>query len=263
MTKHGDIGHDVREILIPDPGKVFGEADKSQAEARVVALLSKDDDTLNLFNTTDIHKLTASWCFGVPIESVTKEQRFVGKTVRHAGNYGMGKRRLMQTVMSDARRFHINIYISEWKAGKILDMFHEKAPKIRRIFHKEVEEYLINHRYLLNPYGRYRMFYDRFGDDLLKEGFAQIPQSTVSDSMKLDLLEIKRRLPWLEILMENHDGFLWQCEEKVFREVAEIVKEVMTRPIDFSRCSLPLGELIIPCEISIGENYKELEKVNI
>lgn len=264
MTKHGDIGAEIRSMFIPDPGKVFGEADKSQAEARVVALLSRDPETLNLFNTIDIHRLTASWAFGVEYDKVSKEQRFVGKTLRHAGNYGMGKRRLMTEIMSSAKRFHINIFVSEWKAGKILDIFHDRAPKIRGVFHREVEEFVREHNYLVNPYGRYRMFYDKMGKDLLQESYAQIPQSTVSDSLKKDMLEVKRRLPWLEILLESHDAFLWQCEPgNQFSEVAGVVKEVMERPIDFSRCSLPRGELIIPCDIQIGDNYKDMEKVKV
>ena len=43
-------------------------------------------------------------------------------------------------------------------------------------------------------------------------------------------------------------------------EAAKIMTEEMERPIDFSKCSLPRGILIIPCEIEYGYNYKELSK---
>ena len=42
ITKHGDIGNDVRSMYIPDEGEIFVGADSSQAEARVVALLADD-----------------------------------------------------------------------------------------------------------------------------------------------------------------------------------------------------------------------------
>lgn len=264
MTKHGDIGNEIREMLIPDPGFLFVEPDLSQAEARIVALLSDDEETLKLFGSSDIHKLTASWCFGTKPESITEDQRFVGKKVRHAGNYDMKKRRMAIEVNNDARRFHIKMgVLSEWKAGKILDIFHQKSPKIKGVFHKEVVEILARQRYLLNPFGRYRMFYERWGDELFREAYAFIPQSTVADHLKKAMLRIKERIPSLMILLEAHDAFLTQVREDELDNVVKIIKEEMEAPIDFSRCSIKRRELIIPADISIGEkNYREMTKMS-
>lgn len=262
MTKHGDIGNEIREMLIPDPGYVFVECDLSQAEARIVALLSDDSDTLNLFNTTDIHKLTASWCFGNKVDQVTDDQRFVGKKVRHAGNYDMRKRRMAIEVNNDARRFHINMNVlSEWKAGKILDIFHQKSPKIKGVFHRDVVEMLAKQRYLLNPYGRYRMFYERWGDEVFREAYAFIPQSTVADHLKKAMLRIKERLPRLMILLEAHDAFLCQVREDEVENTSKLIREEMEKEIDFSRCSLSRGKLIIPSDIQVGKDYRSMKKV--
>jgi len=264
MTKHGDIGADLRSMFIPDDGMIFIEADLSQAEARVVALLSRDEETLKLFDTTDIHILTASWCFSTKPELITRKdpRRFVGKTVRHAGNYDMGKRRLMQTVMSDARRFHIDVQISEWKAGEILTIFHAKSPKIRGVFHAEIRAALAdNNRVLITPFGRYRQFFGRWDDDLFKEAYAQIPQSTVADHLKRVMLRVKARLPWLQIIVESHDAFTAQIPVNKVEEVRKVIKEEMEVPIDFSSCTLSRGNLTIPCEIFTGMNYKDLEKI--
>jgi len=71
ITKHGDIGQDIRSQFIPDEpddeapeGYIFLQADSSQAEARVVALLANDENMLRLYDEHDIHALTASWFFG-------------------------------------------------------------------------------------------------------------------------------------------------------------------------------------------------------
>lgn len=261
FTKHGDIGSDIRRMYVADEGCYFFECDLSQAEARVVALLSNDDKTLELFDTTDIHTLTASWLFGVKIENVTKEMRFIGKTVRHAGNYGMGKRRLMLEVNSGARRAGIEINLSESKAGKILDVFHARAPKIRGTFHVEIQRELRNtNRVLRNPFGRRRQFFDRWGDDLFKEAYAFIPQSTVGDHLKMAGLRIKNRKRSIMFVLESHDSFLAIVKEAEIEETARIFKEEFEKEIDFSGCSIKRGKLVIPCEMKIGKNYKDLEK---
>ena len=55
ITKHGDIGADIRRILIPDDGHVFIQVDSSQAEARIVTHLADDKDRLELYNTYSRH----------------------------------------------------------------------------------------------------------------------------------------------------------------------------------------------------------------
>lgn len=265
LTKHGDIGSEIRSMFIPDEGHVFLEADQSQAEARVVALLADDDETLELFNTTDIHKLTASRIFGCDVSAITKELRFVGKTVRHAGNYGMGKRRLMQIVNTDAKRFNIDISISEWKAGKILDAFHEFAPRIRGVFHQEIEKALRdNNRVLINPFGRRRQFLGRWDDELLREAFSTIPQGTVGDQTKRAGVALRKRYPNVRLVVEAHDALVALPPEKLIHEYAIAMKEEFERPIDFSLCSIPRGKLIIPAEVQIArKNYKAFEKYEV
>lgn len=269
LTKHGDIGPEIRSIFDSDVGWSFVETDLSQAEARIVALLANDEKTLDLFRRkADIHSLTASWIFGVSTGQVTKELRFIGKTTRHAGNYGMAKRRLMQLVNTDAKKFGISIAISEWRAGKILDKFHDFAPNIRAVFHAEVEKALRdNHRVLVNPYGRYRQFFSEWGYDLFKEAYAQIPQSTVPDHLRKAGMRAEARFAEEGIFprfvgtstfaIEAHDAFIALVEDSKIPRYVEIIHEELERPIDFSRCSIPRGELVIPAETKVGKNYRE------
>jgi uracil-DNA glycosylase family 4 len=270
MTKHGEIGAELRSYFTADPGYDFVEVDLSQAEARIVAHLGRDEKTLKLFaDKVDIHKLTASWIFGTPPEKVTTELRFIGKTTRHAGNYDMGKRRLMQIVNTDAKKFKIGISISEWRGGQILDKFHSFCPSIRKVFHTEIREALDqNDRVLVTPFGRYRKFFDRWGEDLFREAYAHIPQATVPDHLRraglraLDRYREDKITPYFiggktPFVIEAHDAFLALVPHEYVGRYIEILNEELERPIDFTNCTLSRGPLVIPAEAKVGRNYKE------
>jgi DNA polymerase-1 len=258
IPKHGPFSKYIRSIFIPPPGYVFLEVDLSQAEARIVALLADDEYTLKLFNSSDIHSTTASWIFNVPPEQITKDQRFIGKMVRHAGNYGMGKKRLMLNVNADAKKFGIPVQLSEARAKEIIDIFHLRTPKIRHIFHTQVREQVHKDRTLFNPFGRMRQFFGYLKDEEL---FAQIPQSTVSDHLRTAGLRIKDRDPGIRICAEIHDAFLLKVKEEEIEKTSKLLKEELEQEIDFSKCSLPRGKLKIPVEIQVGTRLSELKKL--
>ena len=65
ISKHGRLAKDIRSMFIPDKGKVLLQADSSQAEARVVAVLSRDYELLRAFDRLDIHRRTAGLIFGL------------------------------------------------------------------------------------------------------------------------------------------------------------------------------------------------------
>lgn len=269
LSKHSEIGGDLCEIIEADEpddrspdGYLLLNADLSQAEARVVANLANDYETLELFNKTDIHRKTASWLFKCDMRDVTDELRFVGKTVRHAGNYGMGKKRLMQIIAAGARRFKINILVSEFQAGKILETFHQYTPKIKGVYHVEIERILQeNNRIIVCPSGFRRQFFGRPDYDMVKEALALIPQNTVRWQVVRAMLEIDEKYPWIELQMETHDAFLAQIPKGREEEAYWIIKKLMERPISFQRGSLPRPDLIIPCDIAMGETYKGMKKV--
>lgn len=262
IPSHSEFGADLRRMFIAPKGYVFLDCDLSQAEARIVALLANDQETLTLFDTTDIHKLTATWLFpGYTLEQITKEIRFVGKTARHAGNYGMGKRRLMIELQTNAKKLGISLPgLSEKMAGEILDRFHSATPKIRGVFHKEVVLALErDQRYLFNAFGRPRLFLDYWGDKLFQSAYAQIPQSTVKDKI-IDVLKKCRETTELHrCCIEAHDGLTFKVKENELESGARLLKSFMESPISFSKCSIPRGDLIIPCEMKVGSSLGELK----
>jgi DNA polymerase I-like protein with 3'-5' exonuclease and polymerase domains len=254
---------------------VFLNCDFSQAEGRVVALLSDDEETLKMYDEHDIHALTASWFIGGTEEKYSKKilgyecpERFLGKTTRHAGNLGAGKRRLSIEVNNQARKYGIPVMISESRAEHALKIFHMKSPKIQGVFHAGIIECLKNKRQLIAPipygiqskYGGKRTFYERWGDELFRMAFSYIPQRAVSDNTKAAALRIRHRLPKIKIVMEAHDALLFSIPIPLVDEYANIIKREMERPIIFENCSLTRHDLIIPCDVEIGENYADFVK---
>ena len=168
------------------------------------------------------------------------------------GHYDMGKR--------EASR---QTGFSEWKTGKILTKFHDTNSNIREVFHREIQEALRdNNRLLTSPHERSRQFLNRWGDELFKEAYAFIPQATVSDHLKFSAQIIERRAPWVQILSESHDSFLAQVPISQVDNAVRLFKEELDKPIDFSKCSLSRGELIIPSEVSLGvKDWEHMEKI--
>lgn len=290
MTKHGDIGADIRSMYVPDDShievvnclpvvvkeeEVFVQADKSQAEARVVWLLADDEEALRLVDEIDYHALTASWFFGGTEADYSKKIlgyespiRFAGKTLRHAGHLGAGKRRAAISVNTDARKYKIPIQITEAIAETALKIFHSKQPKIQRVFQNGIVEVLRKTRQLVAglpygvdaPMGGKRTFFERWGEEMNRQAFSYIPQRTISDSTKADGLRIKARIPGIKIVMEAHDALLFSVPISKLGEYTAIIKQEFERPISFERCSLKRRDLIIPCDIETGKNYQDLKK---
>lgn len=295
MTKHGDIGADIRGMYVPDDRHIelfvrnnevreweileeeeFIQADSSQAEARVVALLADDEYTLRLYDEHDIHALTASWFFGGNESDYSKKVlgfehpiRFAGKTLRHAGHLGAGKRRAAIEVNTQARKYKISIAITEQIAERALQIFHAKSPRIQQVFQAGIVECLQKDRKLYAPrpwgnllidYWGCRTFYERWGEELNRQAFAYIPQRAVSDNTKMAAIRIRKRIPEIKIVMEAHDALLFSIPLSKKALYIPIIKEEMERPIDFTYCSLKRHPLVIPCEIEVGKNYAAMSK---
>jgi DNA polymerase len=290
ITKHGDIGADIRGMYVPDISHIevidnevkvieeeeeFVQADSSQAEARVVALLADDEDTLRMYDEHDIHALTASWFFGGNESDYSKKVlgyehpiRFAGKTLRHAGHLGAGKRRASIELNTQARKYKIPLQITEAIAEKALKIFHMKSPKIQAVFQFEVIEALKRNRILIAPLpygidaerGGKRTFYERFGEDLFRQGFSYIPQRAISDNTKAAAIRIRAKIPLIKIVMESHDALLFSIPISKKDVWIPIIKEEMERPINFSQCTIRRHKLSIPCEIEIGSNYRDFKK---
>ncbi len=275
ITKHGDIGQDIRKMLVPDKGHVFIQADLSQAEARVVTLLADDNERLKLYDTHDIHALSAARFFGGVEYDYSKAkwgfecpERFAGKTLTHAFHLDASPRRASIELNTQARKAKIDFTISEGEVKKKQKIFHDSFPRLKGVFHNGIISALEKDRRLIAPVpfgiradkGGTRIFFDRWGSELNRQAFSYIPQRTVSEHTKAAGLRIRRDHRWIKIVNEAHDALLFMVPESRAQECAEIARFEMTRPIDFSGCTLSRGMLVIPSDIEYGYNYMELSK---
>jgi uracil-DNA glycosylase family 4 len=274
LTKHGDIGQDIRSIFIADPGFVFVNIDLSQAEARVVALLSEDYELLEAFNHIDLHrrmaacalitgKLNLSYEFDPIADILGKDssERFLGKKAKHATNYDMKWKRFISEVHADAKRFHIELTISPFKAKQIIERIHAATPKTKQVFHAQIQERMNSQRALVSASGRLRRFFGRMSDQLYQESYAFIPQDTVKYRLTrsgLDIMDLKYPI---RCVGEAHDALTFLMPINEYKDICKEIKPLMEAPIDFSGCSLPRKSITIPVDFEVGENYKELEKL--
>ena len=98
------------------------------------------------------------------------------------------------------------------------------------------------------------------GDDLFREALAYLPQRAVTDNTKAAGIRIKIKFPESKVILEAHDALLFSVRKEYLDDFISVAQQEMERPINFSACSLPRRFLKIPCDVEVGENYKDLFK---
>ena len=128
LPSRGPNAKALKSAIIAPEGHTIIEADSAQIEARVLAWLAEQDDLVSAFtNKEDVYKKMASTIYGVAVEDVTKDQRFVGKTTILGAGYGMGALKFQAQLKSfgfdmelDEARRVINIYRdANWKISQL------------------------------------------------------------------------------------------------------------------------------------------------
>jgi DNA polymerase I-like protein with 3'-5' exonuclease and polymerase domains len=118
LPSRGPNAKSLKKAILAPEGHTIIEADSAQIEARVLAWLAGQEDLVSAFtNREDVYKKMASTIYGVPVDEVTKDQRFVGKTTILGAGYGMGAVKFqaqlqgfgVEMPLDEARRV-INIY---------------------------------------------------------------------------------------------------------------------------------------------------------
>jgi DNA polymerase len=115
----------LKKAVIAPKGHVFIDCDSSQIEARTLAWLAGQDDLVAAFDAgEDVYKIMASAIYGVPIEEVTDDQRFVGKTTILGCGYGMGAVKFQAQLLT----FNVKMDLDECK--RIISVYRETYPAI-------------------------------------------------------------------------------------------------------------------------------------
>ena len=135
-------GGELRRSILAPKGHVVVVSDSAQIEARVLAWLAQQMDIVNAFATKqDVYKMMASVIYNVPVEDVTKDQRFIGKICVLGLGYGMGPQKLQQTLKQGTMGPPVNI--SEDECRRIVGIYRQKNWKIKA-FWKKMDQMITN-----------------------------------------------------------------------------------------------------------------------
>jgi DNA polymerase len=117
-----------RAVCAPD-GYVFVDCDLSQIEARILAWLAGQDDLVSAFERKDdVYKIMASAIYGKPVDEITKDERFVGKTTILGCGYGMGADKFHAQLKS------FSVELDTKECDRIIQVYRNTYPKITELW---------------------------------------------------------------------------------------------------------------------------------
>lgn len=214
-----------RSCFVAEDGNTLVISDYSQIELRILAEVSEDPEFVRAFNEgEDLHKLTASTMYSIPMESVTKDQRSDAKRINFGLMYGRGAKSLSAQLGTD-----------EARGRKLIAEYFANYPKVQQLLH-ETADRATKERTLRTLAGRVRKFRDP--DDmgrqdrgaLRREAMNYPIQGASADIAKLALIYINKALRGTDARLINsiHDEFVIECPEEIAADVSGKVKQAMT-----------------------------------
>ena len=242
------LGGEIRKMFTAGDGNVLVDADYSQIELRLLAHISNDETMRDAFlSGEDIHAVTASQVFGVPLDEVTPLQRSRAKAVNFGIVYGISAFSLAQ-----------DIKVSVAEAKRYMDSYLEKYHGVRDHMESVVKE-AKDKGYVETLYGRKRYLPELKSSNYNTRSFGErvalnMPiQGTAADIMKIAMINAHKRLkiecPRAKLLLQVHDELLVECPEEDANAAATILKEEMENAASLT---VPLT-----AETGIGKNWYE------
>ncbi|WRC43016.1 DNA polymerase I [Helicobacter pylori] len=195
--------------------------DYSQIELRLLAHFSQDKDLMDAFlKGRDIHLETSKALFG---EGLAKEKRSIAKSINFGLVYGMGSKKLSET---------LNIPLNEAKS--YIEAYFKRFPSIKDYLNRMKEEILKTSK-AFTLLGRYRVFdftgaNDHIKGNYLREGVNAIFQGSASDLLKLGMLKVSERFknnPSVRLLLQVHDELIFEIEEKNALELQQEIQRIL------------------------------------
>jgi uracil-DNA glycosylase family 4 len=261
--------HEVREFMLPDDGNIMFSIDLSQAELRIVANIAPESKMIEALEHGDIHALTAETIMNLyyrgkvpegvtvltesPLGNGTYNWRFWGKKANLGLNYGQGY-----------KKFALQNQLQERDAKMIVDGYFRMYPGIRTYQKWVIQELYTKSRRLTNPFGRSRIFLDRWGQQLFNAAFDFIPQSTVGDiinSRGINYIYFSSNFAPVILVNQVHDSIEFEVPVSTsFRRIAEMllsIKASLETPITWRG-----REFSVPAELKAGGNLKDADDDN-
>ena len=246
-----ELGAELRRMFVAPEGKVLVDADYSQIELRLLAHIAGDEHMIAAFRSgEDIHTVTASQVFGVPVEFVTPQMRSHAKAVNFGIVYGISAFSLSE-----------DIHVSQKEAQGYIDSYLEKYSGVRR-YMEEIKEKARQEGFVTTLWGRRRYLPELKSKNFNIRSFGErlalnTPiQGTAADIIKAAMVAVFRRLKkeglQARLLLQVHDELIIEAPEEEAAQVSALLKEEMEG-------AFPLSVRLV-ADVSQGENWYEAKK---
>lgn len=241
-------GKRIREAFITKPDWRLISADYSQVELRLLAHFAEAKSLIKGFKEgIDIHAATASELFAIPQEELTPDQRRSAKAINFGLMYGMGPKRLSES-----------IGVSFKEAKSMISTYFEKYGEVRAYFsqavseaelHEETRTLMGRRRPLreINAKGRFKAQAERLAVNTPIQG-------TAADILKVAMVSLHQALRehrlQARLLLTVHDELVLEAPQEEVDTVVSLMRECMEGAV---KLSVPLV-----VEVGVGSNWAEI-----
>ena len=227
-----ELGAQIRKMFVASPGKVLVDADYSQIELRLLAHIANDETMIAAFRSgEDIHAVTASQVFGVPLAEVTPLQRSHAKAVNFGIVYGISAFSLAQD---------IGVFQNEAKA--YMDSYFAKYHGVHEYMTRVVEQAKAD-GYVTTLFGRRRDLPELKSSNFNLRSFGErvalnMPiQGTAADIIKAAMVRVDARMRaehlQARLLLQVHDELIVECPAEEAETVKAILVDEMEHVVDY------------------------------
>ena len=247
-----DEGRMIRRAFIAEPGSSIISADYSQIELRIIAHISDDNNLKDAFkNDIDIHSLTASEVFGIPLKDMNQDIRRKAKAINFGIIYGISAFGLSN-----------QLDISRSEASDYIRSYFEKFPSIRD-YMETTKEFARDNGFVKTLFGR-KCFIDESinrgpgGKAFMERAAINAPiQGTAADIIKRAMIKIPKYFEkenlGAKMIMQVHDELIFETKDKEIEKTMSIVTREM------SEAHKPVINLSVnlKVEAASGKNWEQ------
>ena len=221
-------GKELRAIFIAGEGNTLVSADYSQIELRLMAHFSADPNMLDIYNRGgDIHAMTASLVFGVPLDKVTPEMRRKAKAVNFGIIYGISEYGLSESV-----------HCSVKEAKKFIEAYFASFPRVKDFVDKTVENAKKTGE-VRTLFGRRRKISELSSSNFMTRSFGERAamntplQGSAADIIKIAMISVYEKLKGtkVKLILQIHDELIVECPDEEVENVKKILADCMENAV--------------------------------
>ncbi len=236
-------GRRIREAFVAEPGNTLVSLDYSQIELRILAHMADIEALKKAFSDgLDIHAMTASEMFDVPLDEMTPEVRRRAKAINFGVIYGISGFGLAR-----------NLRIPRSEAQAFIDRYFERFPGIRGYMDSTIE-FAKERGYVQTLFGR-KIHTPEIAAKGPRAGFARRAainapiQGTAADIIRRAMIRMPDAISTLpcKMLLQVHDELLFEVEKGQEDRVIATAKDVM------QNAAKPALHIDVPLVVDAGQ----------